>query len=426
MTVRQLQRGDPEHLVTEAGRGTLEIRELLGGQQHADAGLAAAGQQRQHVVGAECRELVERDRRRHRCAAAGSLQAAACRTGQILDRECPDLGRELAVGGCVQREQHDVAALQGRAEIDARAHAPRGTGRRRLQIRTCDGLAQQREPRPEPGGGAELVGRQRRQVIGRPARQRRRCASRQRRQPRRRHHRDHLTQRRWALGVHRRQHGQRGLQVAFGGTLIVRLGESLGRHQAVLEGGRTAVCERIPMGLPVRSPDGQPSTRGGGRRSELGRKRGRAFHVDRHERSPARDLLGEDRLKRRRLAGPAGADDQRVRFELAVRQRDSAASVVAAEHDRRRIGPPRPAAARPASDRDGATAGHRHEECQHAPRRRRQQRGRQQGEAGQPPRGQDRHRLTDSIALVRAAPRLRMRLGAVPGSRSPDHRNSWT
>ena len=99
LAVCELQRRDPEHLVAKPRRRPLEICELLGGQQHADAGLPAAGQQRQHVVGAERRELIERDRRRHRCAATGSFQPAAGRAGQVLDRERPELRRELAVRG---------------------------------------------------------------------------------------------------------------------------------------------------------------------------------------------------------------------------------------------------------------------------------------------------------------------------------------
>ena len=54
--------GDAEHLIAEATPGALQVGELLGGEQHADAGLAPAGQQRQHVVGAEGTELVEGDR----------------------------------------------------------------------------------------------------------------------------------------------------------------------------------------------------------------------------------------------------------------------------------------------------------------------------------------------------------------------------
>ena len=58
-----LDRRVAEHLVAQAGRGAIEVGELLRGQQDADARLAAAGQQRDHVVGAERRELVDADQR---------------------------------------------------------------------------------------------------------------------------------------------------------------------------------------------------------------------------------------------------------------------------------------------------------------------------------------------------------------------------
>ena len=59
LAVGDLDADDAEHLVAEAGPGALEVGHLLGGEQDADARLAAAGQQREHVVGAERGELVD-------------------------------------------------------------------------------------------------------------------------------------------------------------------------------------------------------------------------------------------------------------------------------------------------------------------------------------------------------------------------------
>ena len=59
-----LERGVAEDLVTQPAARAIEIGQLLGCEQHADAGLAAPREQRQHVVGVERGELVDRHHRR--------------------------------------------------------------------------------------------------------------------------------------------------------------------------------------------------------------------------------------------------------------------------------------------------------------------------------------------------------------------------
>ena len=53
LAVDDLERGHPDDLVAQSGRGAIEVGQFLGGNQHRQAGLATAGQQRDHVIGAE-------------------------------------------------------------------------------------------------------------------------------------------------------------------------------------------------------------------------------------------------------------------------------------------------------------------------------------------------------------------------------------
>ncbi len=52
-----------DDLVTEPGSRAIQVSELLGGEQNAEARLATSGKQSNDVVGAECRELIDRDNR---------------------------------------------------------------------------------------------------------------------------------------------------------------------------------------------------------------------------------------------------------------------------------------------------------------------------------------------------------------------------
>ena len=91
-----LDRGEAEHLVAQAAAGAVEVGELLGGQQHADAGLAPAGQQREHVSAPQRRELVDR---RSWPAAVGcpqpSLAAVPGGADQVLDASVPSWAASL-------------------------------------------------------------------------------------------------------------------------------------------------------------------------------------------------------------------------------------------------------------------------------------------------------------------------------------------
>ena len=111
LAVDDLDRGDAEHLVAQAGGGAIEVGELLGGDQHGQARLAPAREQRDHVVGAERRELVDRDRRRlGERAAARARPADRPRRDQVLDDQRAELRRELAVRARVEAEQDDLRA----------------------------------------------------------------------------------------------------------------------------------------------------------------------------------------------------------------------------------------------------------------------------------------------------------------------------
>ena len=64
---------------------------------------------------------------------------------------------------------------------------------------------------------------------------------------------DDLLERRRPLRVQLLEHLEGGLDVALGGALVVRLGEPLGGDQLVLELGRVAVRERVPVARAVRA-----------------------------------------------------------------------------------------------------------------------------------------------------------------------------
>jgi hypothetical protein len=94
-----LDRRQPKHLVPEAPAGSFQIRELLRGQEHADPGLAPAGQQGENVICAQGGELVDghRGRRRGRARPPARLQAVPAGADQILDGEGAQLSGQRPV-----------------------------------------------------------------------------------------------------------------------------------------------------------------------------------------------------------------------------------------------------------------------------------------------------------------------------------------
>ena len=141
------------------------------------------------------------------------------------------------------------------------------------------------------------------------------------------------------------RHPEDVLDVALGGSLVMRLGEPLGRDQLVLELGGVAVGERVPVAWAVRSPDPEWPPRRRGRVGQRGGEGGGALHVDRHHRTSLPDLLAQDREQRRRLSRSARPEDQAVGGELALVDRDLAPARVRSQHDRRRRCPSRRGAA---------------------------------------------------------------------------------
>ena len=246
----ELDRGDAQHLVAEAGRGALEIGELLGGQKHAHPGFSSARQQRQHMVGPERRELVDADRRLDRDAAAGALEAVAGGADQILDRQGAELGGELAVDARVEAEQDHVGALERGAQVNRRRRPTRGRGR---QIRPGMRLAEDRQPGSKAPHRADLVGREPTHIVLHALGKRRLEVADHRRQTLGLHQPDQLGELGLAPGgVH---HLQCRLHVALGRTLIVGLRETLSGDELVLELGGIAVGQRVPVARPIGTPD---------------------------------------------------------------------------------------------------------------------------------------------------------------------------
>ena len=300
LAVGDLDRRQPQDLVAEARGGALEIGQLLGRQQDADAGLASTRYQRQQVVGAERRELVDRDRRRQ--SLPGRLQAMAGRADDVLDRERAELRGELSVDARVEAEDDHVASFERRPQVDRLA------GRAGHQVAPGVRFADDRQPRSEPADGADLVGGQPGDVVLDPLTQGRIDAADGGRQASRLHQRHDVGDRRLAAVGMQDLEGR--LDVALRGSLIVGFGEALGCDQLVLELGRVAARERVPVARAIRGPDPDRPSGDPGRALELVRERRRALQVDRDHRQSARYPVAEDPQQGGRLPGAARADDQ--------------------------------------------------------------------------------------------------------------------
>jgi hypothetical protein len=119
--VDDLERGDADDLIAQPGGRPVEVGQLLGGDQRGHSRLAATGQERDHVVGAEGGELVDGDRRgRDRSSGPRVIQPIARGADQILHDQRAELRRESAVPGRVQAEQHDLGAPERLAQVDRR------------------------------------------------------------------------------------------------------------------------------------------------------------------------------------------------------------------------------------------------------------------------------------------------------------------
>ena len=69
------------------------------------------------------------------------------------------------------------------------------------------------------------------------------------------------------------KHSERHLGVALGGALVMGLAEALGRDQSVLELGRVAVAQGIPVGGAVDAPQRERTSGRRGRGLELAGER---------------------------------------------------------------------------------------------------------------------------------------------------------
>jgi hypothetical protein len=165
---------------------------------------------------------------------------------------------------------------------------------------------------PRPRIAAELVGGQSGQVVLHPVRRRAGEPAEHCRELGGVHQVNHRRQRWWSGRIGSLEHLEHGLYVTLGGALVVRLGEALGRDQLVLQLGRVPVLEWVPVGCAVRSPDQKRAANRRGRVGQLAGERGRALHVDCHDRPSATHMIGEDPQHARRLTRAAGAQDQGV------------------------------------------------------------------------------------------------------------------
>ncbi len=328
LTVDDLERRHADDLIAQATGGPIEIGQLLGRDQDRHPRLATSGQQADQMVGAQGRELIDADGGLGEGAAgAGVAEPISRGRDEILHDQGAELGGEPAVSARVQAEQHHLGAAQGLAQVD---RPPVGV---RRQVGRRVRLGQHGESRLEPARRAQLVGRHSGQVVQHPGAEIRIERRQGARQAMRIHQRNHLGEHRRAAGMRRGEHVQNDLDVALGGALVVRLGETLGRHQLVLELGGVAVLEGIPVRRTVDAPAGEWASRAGGGLGQHAREGRRALHVDGHHRQPACDLLGEDPEQRGRLAGATGAQDEAVSRELRIGEQHPPAASIDAERD---------------------------------------------------------------------------------------------
>ena len=201
----------------------------------------------------------------------------------------------------------------------------------RLEQATDVGLGDDGQPGPEAAYGADLVGAQPGDVVGDALAQRAGQGAGGRGQPARLAQGHDLAKRGCPRRVSCGEHRERGLQIALGRPAVMGLGEALGGDELVLELGRVAVGERVPVRLPIQAPhDARPSGPGRGCRQRL-REARRALEIESDDGQPARHPVRQHAQQRRRLAGPAGAEDHPVGGELAVLEHDRAAGAIAAQ-----------------------------------------------------------------------------------------------
>ncbi len=278
-------------------------------------------------------------------------------------------------------------------------------------------LGDDREPRRETADGAQLIGPEPGEVILNVLGPFTREAPCESAEPPWVHHVDDVVDRRRAVRTQLDEHPERELHVALGGALVMRLGESLGRDQLVLQLGRVAVLQRIPARRAVGRPDGKRPTRGPGGELEPAGELGGAFHVDRDDRPPAQDVLGEEREHRRRLAGATGPDDQPVGGQLLLGEHHRLPATVGAEQDAVGLAADRPLARAPGEQ----PAPHRD------PKRRSHPRGegtdRRPAEPGRGDRERDQRREQPPTwrTVVVGSPAGLRRPGALPRPRGPRH-----
>ena len=254
LTVGDLDGGDAEYLIAQARRRSVEIGELLRGEDDAHSRPAAPGKQRDNVIGAKRRELIDPDHRRQGCVSIRPQipppQAVTRGRDQILDHQRSQLRRELPVGARVEAEQHDLISRKSSPQVDC----PCLLAGARAEILTRMRLADDRQACAETANRTELVWREPREIVLNALAQfgeaRGGASSSSAADP----SGGPLDRASAPLRVGMLQHLEDGLDVTLSRALVVGLGEALGSDQLVLQLGGVPMLQGVPVARSVRSP----------------------------------------------------------------------------------------------------------------------------------------------------------------------------